>query len=322
MLIILLVKWIYWSLKITQNNKIIDPNPPTTATTINDGLVNQTRQLEAIAFPVGIAIGAIGAAIWPSLFPQSTTSTPTSGDDSVSSSDDSASFEDSFSSSSSTTGETTTTTTTTFEPRTLLENFPDCGVKGSSNRVVGGAEVMVELIKSRDVVILVKIVEGEYPWLCSLKYRGSHICGMTLLSGPPHDTILVGAAHCFSVGDDLQRYTVTCGEHSLQRQDSYQVTLQVMEYWKCAVISQSYNPPSGRGSYSSSKICWSFFHWIWHRCLQGDLVISLFHIPVIRSSLFKPQLCFLILFDLIIFLLRIFLSLLSPVEVGTIIFNC
>ena len=50
---------------------------------------------------------------------------------------------------------------------------------------------------------------------------------MTLLSGPPHSTILVGAAHCYSVGDSVDAYTVTCGEHSLQRDDKYQVTLQV-----------------------------------------------------------------------------------------------
>jgi len=95
----------------------------------------------------------------------------------------------------------------------LLENYPDCGVKGSSTKVVGGSQ----------------IVENEYPWLCSLKYRGSHICGMTLLSGPPHSTILVGAAHCYSVGDRVEFYTITCGEHSLQRDDKYQVTLQVTQ---------------------------------------------------------------------------------------------
>ena len=36
---------------------------------------------------------------------------------------------------------TASTTTTTFEPRTVLEDFPNCGVKGSSNRVIGGTEV-------------------------------------------------------------------------------------------------------------------------------------------------------------------------------------
>ena len=37
----------------------------------------------------------------------------------------------------------------------------------------------------------------------------------------------MGAAHCYSVGDDPSRYTVTCGEHSLQRTDKNEVTLQV-----------------------------------------------------------------------------------------------
>ena len=53
-----------------------------------------------------------------------------------------------------------------------------------------------------------EVVENEYPWLCSLKYKGFHICGITLVSGPPHQTILVGAAHCFSVGDTPQNYKV------------------------------------------------------------------------------------------------------------------
>ncbi len=49
------------------------------------------------------------------------------------------------------------------------------------------------------------IQENEYPWLCSLKIRGrsgsyNHACGVTLISAPPRDTILVGAAHCYSPG--------------------------------------------------------------------------------------------------------------------------
>ncbi len=38
--------------------------------------------------------------------------------------------------------------------------------------------------------------------------QGYHICGVTLLSGPPHQTILVGAAHCYSVGDTASNYKV------------------------------------------------------------------------------------------------------------------
>ena len=143
---------------------------------------NQTRQLEVVAFPVGIAIGAIGAALWPSVFPGPTTAA------SAGSAGDNTRPE-------ATTGATTDATTTTFQPRRRLEDFPECGEKGSSTRVVGGAEV----------------VEGEYPWLCSLTYNGNHICGMTLLSGPPHDTILVGAAHCYSPGD---RPAQVCGQQT------------------------------------------------------------------------------------------------------------
>ena len=40
-----------------------------------ENLRNETRQIEAIAFPIGIAIGAIGAAILPTLFPGQTTTT-------------------------------------------------------------------------------------------------------------------------------------------------------------------------------------------------------------------------------------------------------
>ena len=42
-----------------------------------DEVGNLTRQLEVVAFPVGVAIGAIGAAIWPSVFPERTTTTTT-----------------------------------------------------------------------------------------------------------------------------------------------------------------------------------------------------------------------------------------------------
>jgi hypothetical protein len=47
------------------------------------------------------------------------------------------------------------TAATTVVSRTILEDFPNCGEKGTSTRVVGGTE----------------IVQNEYPWLCSLKYK-------------------------------------------------------------------------------------------------------------------------------------------------------
>ena len=92
-----------------------------------------------------------------------------------------------------------------------------------------------------------QIVENEYPWLCSLTYNNNHICGITLLSGPPHATILAGAAHCYSPGDSPSSYRVamsttvymklamatliqvTCGEHSLRSRDDHEVVLQVTD---------------------------------------------------------------------------------------------
>ena len=49
------------------------------------------------------------------------------------------------------------------------------------------------------------IKEHEYPWLCSLKSKGGHICGITLISVYPQDTILVGAAHCYNDGESACR---------------------------------------------------------------------------------------------------------------------
>ena len=148
-----------------------------------EDLKNETRQLEAIAFPVGIAIGAIGAAIIPSLFPGSTTTTTTESSAAAVLGGDTGGNFVTINSAAADSSSTAAPATTTYTPRTTLSDFPNCGLKGSSNRVVGGTEV----------------VENEYPWLCSLKYRNNHICGITLLSGPPHDTILVRRGRCVTV---------------------------------------------------------------------------------------------------------------------------
>jgi len=190
-----------------------------------DEVGNLTRQLEVVAFPVGVAIGAIGAAIWPSVFPERTTTTAASAvvgdldeyEDPTTTTTprpcDYGIFTHTFCQSTSAPTTTTSGTTTTVSPRTRLEDFDDCGEKGSATRVIGGTE----------------IVENEYPWLCSLTYNDNHICGITLLSGPPHATILAGAAHCYSPGDSPSSYRVTCGEHSLRSRDDHEVVLQVTD---------------------------------------------------------------------------------------------
>jgi len=227
------------SVKIKEKS---DYNTITTPHTSDIG--NETRQLEAVAFPVGVALGTIGALLWPTIFNNTRRTTTTSTtvnplattliqDDWVTAGGTASTTS---SSTFATTATTTTTTTTTTSPatttdevvvRTVLEDFSFCGEKGSTTRVVGGKEV----------------VENEYPWLCSLKYKGFHICGISLLSGPPLETILVGAAHCFSVGDTPSNYKVTCGEHSLRGDDDYEVTLTVTQ----VIIHHKYIEASSSG---------------------------------------------------------------------------
>ena len=75
---------------------------------------------------------------------------------------------------------------------------------------------------------LAEIAENVYPKLCFLRYNNFYACGSTLILGSPHNSMLVGAAHCYSVGDNVNSYSITCGEHSLRRRDTYEVTLQVI----------------------------------------------------------------------------------------------
>ena len=90
---------------------------------------------------------------------------------------------------------------------------PGCGISGVQTiKIVGGEQIQ----------------QYQYPWLCSLKSSGSHICGVTLLGIHPHvrETILVGAAHCYTRGN---RYTVTCGEYTLDTTEPNQIDFDVTE---------------------------------------------------------------------------------------------
>ena len=120
---------------------------------------NLSRQLEAIAFPVGIAIGAIGAAILPSLFPSGNTSstatgTGSAGDNTNIDAGGAAGDLEIVVENEELSTSTVSTTTTTFTPRTLLEDFDMCGVKGSSKRVVGGTEVVENEVSYKYVTCL------------------------------------------------------------------------------------------------------------------------------------------------------------------------
>ena len=106
-----------------------------------------------------------------------------------------------------------------------IYNFPERDV-GAQGEGEGEAYYEVQPDSVPGLLLLLalasdawQIVENEYPWLCSLTYNNNHICGITLLSGPPHATILAGAAHCYSPGDSPSSYRVgmtssTCNGYS------------------------------------------------------------------------------------------------------------
>ena len=79
-------------------------------------------------------------------------------------------------------GGTISTSTSGSTNSKVLSNQEGCGRKGTRTRIVGG----------------LPILQHEYPWLCSLKKNGAHICGVTLISVYPKPTIIVGAAHCYN----------------------------------------------------------------------------------------------------------------------------
>jgi len=99
-----------------------------------------------------------------------------------------------------TTTSTTTTTTTTPVPLPKLQNATNCGVKGDSNRVIGGSAA----------------TENQYPWICSILRSDFTFygCAATLLSCFPQ-VIIVSAAHCFArrTAEEISELWVVCGDH-------------------------------------------------------------------------------------------------------------
>ncbi|MBN3309948.1 TMPS6 protease, partial [Amia calva] len=87
----------------------------------------------------------------------------------------------------------------------------DCGLQHLSSRVVGG----------------VNSSEGEWPWQASLRVKGRHLCGGTLIS----NQWVVSAAHCFQ-DDSLSspsQWTVYLGSVSLSQGGPGQASYAVQE---------------------------------------------------------------------------------------------
>ncbi|XP_063285655.1 transmembrane protease serine 9-like [Pelobates fuscus] len=99
----------------------------------------------------------------------------------------------------------------------------ECGISGFSSRIVGGTDAS----------------DGSWPWQISLQYRGSHICGGSLIS--THSVLT--AAHCFDAPIDPSDYTVLLGAYQLSVPNSNLVTSQVQSI----VVNSQYTGTGSRG---------------------------------------------------------------------------
>lgn len=102
---------------------------------------------------------------------------------------------------------------TTTPPRTEIpidQGGVKCGKKGVHYRIVGGQNAL----------------PGSWPWQVTLDYTGEsapHWCGGSIVT--PY--WILTAAHCFAYGDDIQKYTITVGEHDLNSLEGYEQNITV-----------------------------------------------------------------------------------------------
>jgi len=70
------------------------------------------------------------------------------------------------------------------------------------DRIVGGVESL----------------RGDWPWSCSMRYNGNHICGGSLIN----NEWIVTAAHCLSgANPNPSLYTWACGLHNRLTSDPW-----------------------------------------------------------------------------------------------------
>uniref|UniRef100_A0A6I8R0Q9 Peptidase S1 domain-containing protein n=1 Tax=Xenopus tropicalis TaxID=8364 RepID=A0A6I8R0Q9_XENTR len=154
-----------------------------------------------------------------------------------------------------------------------------CGSPLLPNRIVGGSAA----------------TEGAWPWQVSLRYKGIHICGGSVIG----THWILTAAHCFLISQSPSDFEVRLGAYQLSLTSPNEITYKVdriivnsqfdssSHYGDIALIRPTspitYTPyilpvclPSTSNSFPEGMECWvtgwgtTFYLGSWNRCSRID----------------------------------------------------